>query len=66
VQVALRDASDDERAILQIGVHPLQQLVWWGALVLVAAGLVLALERRSSVPGDARADDPVREGRVVV
>jgi cytochrome c-type biogenesis protein CcmF len=66
VQVALRDASDDDRAILQIGVHPLQQLVWWGALVLVAAGLVLTLERRSPVPGGARVEEPVREGRVVV
>jgi cytochrome c-type biogenesis protein CcmF len=38
VQVALRDAQDDGTALLEVGVHPLQVLVWWGALVLVAGG----------------------------
>jgi cytochrome c-type biogenesis protein CcmF len=46
IQVALRDARDNGTAVLEIGVHPLQQLVWWGALVLVAAGPILAWDRR--------------------
>jgi cytochrome c-type biogenesis protein CcmF len=46
VQVGLRDADDDGRAVLQIGIHPLQVLVWWGALVLVTAALVTAIEHR--------------------
>jgi cytochrome c biogenesis factor len=46
VQVALRDAADDGTAILQVGVHPLQQLIWWGALVVVAGGLLSGSRRR--------------------
>jgi cytochrome c-type biogenesis protein CcmF len=38
VQVALRDARDDGTALLEVGVRPLQVLVWWGGLVLVAGG----------------------------
>jgi cytochrome c-type biogenesis protein CcmF len=53
VQVGLRDADDDGAAVLQIGVHPLQVLVWWGGLVLVLAGLVIARERRSAPGGRA-------------
>jgi cytochrome c-type biogenesis protein CcmF len=43
VQVALRDAGDDGSAIVQVGVHPLQVLVWWGGLVLLAAGVVVGI-----------------------
>ena len=38
VQVTLRDARDDGTALLEVGVHPLQVLVWWGGLAVVAAG----------------------------
>jgi cytochrome c-type biogenesis protein CcmF len=38
VQVMLRDARPSGAVVLQVGVHPLQQLVWWGALVLVLGG----------------------------
>jgi cytochrome c biogenesis factor len=34
----LSDANDAGTVTLKIGVHPLQQWVWWGALVVVAAG----------------------------
>jgi cytochrome c biogenesis factor len=37
LQVALRNA-DDTTALLEVGVHPLQQLVWWGGLLTIAAG----------------------------
>ena len=50
VQVALADATDDGTALLRIGVHPLQVLVWWGALVLVAAGPLTAHGRRGERP----------------
>jgi cytochrome c-type biogenesis protein CcmF len=50
VQVSLRDAADDGRAVLQVGVHPLQQLVWWGALVVLAAGPLAALRHRRRSP----------------
>ena len=46
VQVALADAADDGTAVLRIGVHPLQVWVWWGALTIVAAGLVTARGHR--------------------
>jgi cytochrome c-type biogenesis protein CcmF len=46
IQVALRNAQDDGTAVLEVGVHPLQVLVWWGALVLVAAGVLSAWEHR--------------------
>jgi cytochrome c-type biogenesis protein CcmF len=38
VQLMLRDADDDGTVMLQVGVHPLQQWVWWGALLVVGAG----------------------------
>jgi cytochrome c-type biogenesis protein CcmF len=44
VQVALRDARDDGSALLEIGVHPLQVLVWWGGLGLAAGGALAAVE----------------------
>jgi cytochrome c biogenesis factor len=53
VQVTLRTARDDGTALLQVGVHPLQVLVWWGGLAMVAAGAFATWEasrRRSDVP----------------
>jgi cytochrome c biogenesis factor len=44
VQVSLRTARDDGTALLEIGVHPLQVLVWWGAVAVVAAGAFAAWE----------------------
>jgi cytochrome c-type biogenesis protein CcmF len=41
VLVALRDAGDDGRALLEIHVRPLVWWVWWGA-ALVAAGALRA------------------------
>jgi cytochrome c-type biogenesis protein CcmF len=38
VQVVLRDAQDDRSALLEVGVHPMQVLVWWGGLAIVAGG----------------------------
>lgn len=38
VQVTLRTAQDDGTALLEIGIHPLQVLVWWGGIAVVAAG----------------------------
>ena len=38
VQVILRNATDDV-ALLVVNVSPLQQLVWWGAAVMVAGGV---------------------------
>ena len=46
VQVTLQTADDDGRALLDVGVHPLQVLVWWGGLGVVAAGLVAARDGR--------------------
>ena len=43
VQVALRDADDDGRALLEVHVNPLVWWVWWGALLLTAAGLWAAV-----------------------
>jgi cytochrome c-type biogenesis protein CcmF len=45
VQVGLVDAADSGTAVIRVGVHPLQMWVWWGGLVIVAAGLVTAWER---------------------
>ncbi|MGH9113982.1 MAG: cytochrome c-type biogenesis CcmF C-terminal domain-containing protein, partial [Acidimicrobiales bacterium] len=61
VQVALRDAHDDGSALLDVGVHPLQVLVWWGALVLVAGGALSGWEataRRASDRRPSRTDTP--------
>jgi cytochrome c-type biogenesis protein CcmF len=77
VQVALRAVGDGgEAVILEIGVHPLMQLVWWGGLVVVA-GLAWGLAgprdtpSRSSVPAtisatnspNRAADHPRRTAR---
>lgn len=37
VQVALRDADDDGRALLEVHVRPLVWFVWWGPLLLALA-----------------------------
>ncbi len=73
VQVMLRDARDDGSVVLQVGVHPLQQLVWWGAILLVVGGLVTfagagisrpdpgpALHPRRGVDAASRATIPAR------
>ncbi len=57
VQVTLRTARDDGTALLEVGVHPLQVLVWWGGLAVVAAGAFAAWEasrrpRTHPVPGE--------------
>jgi cytochrome c-type biogenesis protein CcmF len=44
VQVVLRTARDDGGAVLEVGVHPLQVLVWWGGLAVVAAGTYASWE----------------------
>ncbi len=50
VQVALRSVGDGgATAVVEVGVAPLMQLVWWGGL-LVVAGLALSLRR----PGPAQ------------
>lgn len=54
VQVALRDADDDGTALLEIGVHPFQVLVWWGGLGVAAGGALAGREvSRRPRPGDA-------------
>lgn len=40
LQVAIRDARRDGSLLIQIGVRPLVTLVWWGATLLAAGGLV--------------------------
>jgi cytochrome c biogenesis factor len=45
VQVALRDADDDGRALLEVHVRPLVWFVWWGPLLLAAACLRSAAGR---------------------
>ena len=50
VQLMLRDADDGGGVLVQVGVHPLQQLVWWGGLLLLGAGAAaLASGRRGRV-----------------
>jgi cytochrome c biogenesis factor len=53
VQVTLRTARDDGTGLLEVGVHPLQVLVWWGGLAVVAAGVFASWEasrRRPDAP----------------
>jgi cytochrome c-type biogenesis protein CcmF len=47
VQVSLVTADDDGAAVFEVGVHPLQVIVWWGGLALVAAGVCRTWEARS-------------------
>jgi cytochrome c biogenesis factor len=49
VQVALRDADDDGRALLEVHVNPLVWWIWWGALLLTAAGVWAAALANSRV-----------------
>ena len=53
VQVALRAVGDGgQGVIVEIGVHPLMQLVWWGG-ILVVAGLArssMRFRRRAAAP----------------
>lgn len=44
VQVVLRDADDDGRALLEVHVRPLVWCVWWGGLVLAAAAFRAAVQ----------------------
>ena len=67
VQVALRAAAEGgEAVVVDVGVHPLMQLVWWGGL-LVVAGLSLGVvrpRRRQQPPAAAPAvpvPEPVEE-----
>ena len=55
VQVILRDAIDD-RAVLTVNVAPLQQVVWWGALLMILGGMAALRPgpHRSGSPGRAR------------
>jgi cytochrome c biogenesis factor len=45
VQVALRDADDDGRALLEVHVRPLVWFVWFGPLLLAIACFKSALDR---------------------
>jgi cytochrome c-type biogenesis protein CcmF len=51
VQVALRDADDDGRALLEVHVNPLVWWVWWGALLLGAAGAWASVTGRPGAGG---------------
>lgn len=45
VLVALRDADDDGRALLEVHVRPLVWWVWWGAALIATGALVARLAR---------------------
>jgi cytochrome c biogenesis factor len=47
VQVVLRDADDDGRALLEVHARPLVWCVWGGGLLLAAAALLAAARARS-------------------
>jgi cytochrome c-type biogenesis protein CcmF len=53
VQVVLRDADDDGRALLEVHVRPLVWFVWWGGLLLAASALWAAARavRRGNLVG---------------
>jgi cytochrome c-type biogenesis protein CcmF len=53
VQVLLRQADDDGRALLLVHVRPLVTWVWWGGLLVVAGG-ALSLSPSSRRPGGPR------------
>jgi cytochrome c-type biogenesis protein CcmF len=67
VQVSLRSVGEGgATAVVDVGVAPLLQLVWWGGL-LVVAGLALSLRRPTRRTGDpplSRRSEPSSEGRV--
>jgi cytochrome c biogenesis factor len=54
VQVALRSADDEGRALLEVHVRPLVWCVWWGALVIAASALLAAA--RTAAPPTAATD----------
>ena len=58
VQVMLRDARESGSVVVQVGVHPLQQLVWWGALILVAGGGLALRSEDRRVRRRGRAEAP--------
>ena len=61
VQVILRNARDGS-AVLTVRVSPLQQLVWWGTLVMLVGGLATARRpRQPSPPLSASPDRPRRD-----
>ena len=61
VQVALRAVGDGGQAVIvEIGVHPLMQLVWWGGILVVAGLAVSAAGLRSA---SARRGQPGVDGR---
>jgi cytochrome c-type biogenesis protein CcmF len=57
VQVALVRADDAGRAVLEVRVRPLAQLLWWGA-VLTAAGVALSARRVSDRRASSGAASP--------
>ena len=50
VQIALRTADDDGRALVDIHVRPLTPLVWWGAAIMLLGGLLAATSRSGGTP----------------
>jgi len=59
VQVALRNADDDGRALLEVHVRPLVWCIWWGGLLLGAAALAAQLDGRlRTSPGLAASSLP--------
>jgi cytochrome c biogenesis factor len=58
VQVALRDAGDDGRSLLEVHVRPLVWLVWSGGLLLAAAALLAARRGPGVSPSGRPASGP--------
>ena len=58
IQVVLRDATDPGLALYTVSVAPLVMWVWWGSVLMVAAGLMVALDAAR-----ARARRPARPDR---
>jgi cytochrome c biogenesis factor len=50
VQVVLRDADDDGRALLEVHVRPLVWCIWWGGLLLAGAALTAAVRAPAPAP----------------
>ncbi len=44
IQVVLRDAADPGLALYTVSVAPLVMWVWWGSVMMAAAGLMVALD----------------------
>lgn len=62
VLVALRDAGDDGRALLEVHVRPLVWWVWWGA-GLLAAGAVVRRRRPYETAASAAAQSAASSSR---